>query len=156
MRKLGLLGSSALRTGAVLALAASAATPAFAEDAVAQGDTAAQGEQAIVVTGSRIRRPNLESTVPITSISGETVFQGGDPAGGTFAGLAVSGDGSRVFAGGGAPGVVYRTLNFGRTWAPVAALSSAYSSSSFSCLALSPDGARVVAALHRLLESDGF
>ena len=32
---------------------------------------------AIVVTGSRIKRPNLESTVPITSISGENFFQQG-------------------------------------------------------------------------------
>ena len=31
----------------------------------------------IVVTGTRIRRPNLESTVPITSISGENFFQQG-------------------------------------------------------------------------------
>ena len=29
----------------------------------------------IVVTGSRIRRPNLDSTVPITSIGGEQFFQ---------------------------------------------------------------------------------
>lgn len=34
--------------------------------------------EAIVVTGSRIRRPNLESTVPITSIGGEEFFQQGD------------------------------------------------------------------------------
>jgi outer membrane receptor protein involved in Fe transport len=32
----------------------------------------------IVVTGSRIRRPNLESTVPITSVGGEEFFQTGD------------------------------------------------------------------------------
>jgi outer membrane receptor protein involved in Fe transport len=32
----------------------------------------------ITVTGSRIRRPNLESTVPITSIAGEQFFQTGD------------------------------------------------------------------------------
>ena len=31
-----------------------------------------------LVTGSRIRRPNLESTVPITSIGGEQIFQQGD------------------------------------------------------------------------------
>jgi outer membrane receptor protein involved in Fe transport len=31
----------------------------------------------IVVTGSRIRRPNLESTIPITSIAGEAFFQQG-------------------------------------------------------------------------------
>lgn len=33
--------------------------------------------EAIVVTGSRIRRPNLESTVPITSTGGEELFQTG-------------------------------------------------------------------------------
>lgn len=32
---------------------------------------------AIIVTGSRIRRPNLESTVPIVSVSGEEFFQTG-------------------------------------------------------------------------------
>jgi outer membrane cobalamin receptor len=35
-------------------------------------------ETPIVVTGSRIRRPNLESTVPITSVGGEEFFQTGD------------------------------------------------------------------------------
>jgi outer membrane receptor protein involved in Fe transport len=45
------------------------------------GTTDAQGGanegQQITVTGSRIRRPNLESTVPITSVSGEEIFQRG-------------------------------------------------------------------------------
>ena len=36
----------------------------------------ATGED-IVVTGSRIRRPNIESNVPVTSISGEELFQQG-------------------------------------------------------------------------------
>lgn len=36
-------------------------------------------ENAIIVTGSRIRRLNLESTVPITSIGGDSIFQSGDP-----------------------------------------------------------------------------
>jgi outer membrane receptor protein involved in Fe transport len=38
-------------------------------------ETAAGEEKAIVVTGTRIRRPNLESQVPITSISGESFLQ---------------------------------------------------------------------------------
>ncbi|MGZ8361378.1 MAG: TonB-dependent receptor domain-containing protein, partial [Allosphingosinicella sp.] len=38
----------------------------------------AEGEQAVLVTGSRIRRPNLESTVPITSVAGESFFSQGD------------------------------------------------------------------------------
>ena len=49
---------------------AQVAKPAPAEASENAGDT-------IVVTGSRIRRPNLESTVPITSISGEQFFEQG-------------------------------------------------------------------------------
>lgn len=41
------------------------------------GSADASASGGIVVTGSRIRRPNLESTVPITSIGGETFFQQG-------------------------------------------------------------------------------
>ena len=54
---------------------ADAAQPSTVTDAA---QPAAQGETAIVVTGSRIRRPNLESTVPVTSIGGEELFQTGD------------------------------------------------------------------------------
>ena len=36
-----------------------------------------QGTSTIVVTGSRIRRPDLESTVPVTTIAGEAFFQQG-------------------------------------------------------------------------------
>ena len=55
-------------------LASADAQPADAQPAADQpsADQAANTEASIVVTGSRIRRPNLESTVPITSISGET------------------------------------------------------------------------------------
>jgi outer membrane receptor protein involved in Fe transport len=97
-----LLGATALQTFAVFGLATGFASPAFAQDAPAPATTessepvavapdtvptsevAAQtgqeptSGQAITVTGSRIRRPNLESTVPITSISGESLIQGGD------------------------------------------------------------------------------
>ena len=45
--------------------------PGSVPDALTPGDTP------IVVTGSRIRRPNLESTVPITSIQGDEFFQTG-------------------------------------------------------------------------------
>jgi len=41
-------------------------------------DEAAKDSEAIVVTGSRIRRPNDESTVPITSIIGDQFFEKGD------------------------------------------------------------------------------
>jgi outer membrane receptor protein involved in Fe transport len=40
-------------------------------------DSGAQGEGQITVTGSRIRRPNVESAVPITSLAGEELFQQG-------------------------------------------------------------------------------
>ncbi|HEX8624923.1 MAG TPA: TonB-dependent receptor [Allosphingosinicella sp.] len=105
MRKFGLLGTSALGSftfvGLSLALASPASAQAQAEedpeaqvgqseaeiesgtqaDVGAQGEgaapTAAQDSGTITVTGSRIRRPNLESTVPITSIGGEQFFQQG-------------------------------------------------------------------------------
>ena len=47
-------------------------TPAEDQAATTTGNAAD-----VVVTGSRIRRPNLESTVPITSLSGETFFDQG-------------------------------------------------------------------------------
>jgi outer membrane receptor protein involved in Fe transport len=94
MNRFGLLGSSALCSAAFFAIA----TPAYAQEdcaalpteaeraacaadqAAAAPDATAQAgaEQQITVTGSRIRRPNLESTVPITSIGGEAFFQQGD------------------------------------------------------------------------------
>jgi outer membrane receptor protein involved in Fe transport len=43
-------------------------------------DGAATNGEAIVVTGSRIARPNLESTIPITSVSGDEFFQTGNVA----------------------------------------------------------------------------
>jgi len=71
--------TSLLVRGSALTLALFSAMPVMAQDAtVAADETAEEGAQgSIVVTGSRIRRPNLESTVPITSISGETFFQQG-------------------------------------------------------------------------------
>ncbi len=71
------------------------AAPAFAQPEQPQPDQPAAAEQpaadqpaaaqpatdqgaAIVVTGSRIRRPNLESTVPITSLNGEQFFEQGN------------------------------------------------------------------------------
>ena len=99
MTKRTLLGATALQTFAACGLAF-IATPAFAQDVppptttegaasqdnpgqeaaagtqeVLEESAAEGGEQAIVVTGSRIRRPNLESQVPITSISGESFIQ---------------------------------------------------------------------------------
>ncbi|HEX8124128.1 MAG TPA: TonB-dependent receptor [Allosphingosinicella sp.] len=103
MRKFGLLGTSALGSFTFIGLSIALATPAFAQTTPADDDTAArvpegqsepeiesgvdatagaQGESAesgtITVTGSRIRRPNLESNVPITSLGGEEFFQQGN------------------------------------------------------------------------------
>ncbi|MEO7602851.1 MAG: TonB-dependent receptor [Sphingomicrobium sp.] len=85
-----------------VSLAALIATPAFAQDTKvdtpppetltseqeiesgedAQSDagqpTAAADEGAITVTGSRIRRPNLESPLPVTSVGGQEFFETGD------------------------------------------------------------------------------
>jgi outer membrane receptor protein involved in Fe transport len=93
-----LLGATALRTLATCGLAF-VATPSIAQNVSTPG--AAEGadktetpakeavsstqgviaetaeSQAIVVTGSRIRRPNLESVIPITSVSGESFLQQG-------------------------------------------------------------------------------
>jgi outer membrane receptor protein involved in Fe transport len=92
MTKLGLLSASALGSAAFIGLTFAAASPAYAQsgqptdcstlptqaerDACTAGTpptTAAPeaSEQAITVTGSRIRRPNLSSPVPITSVTAE-------------------------------------------------------------------------------------
>jgi outer membrane receptor protein involved in Fe transport len=71
-----------------------AAPPTTADAQVADQDSPSQGVaastqavlqesadgevKAIVVTGSRIKRPNLESTVPITSVSGDSFIQAGN------------------------------------------------------------------------------
>lgn len=88
-----LLGTSAL--GSVLFLAAAGlvgAAPALAQNVpgaeppadaleseaeIESGTAAEASEGEIIVTGSRIRRPNLESTVPITSVGGDEFFQTG-------------------------------------------------------------------------------
>ncbi|MCJ8156792.1 TonB-dependent receptor domain-containing protein [Sphingomonas sp. LaA6.9] len=66
---------------AAFGLAIALAQPAFAQDQTAAADQAAETEEApadaIVVTGSRIRSANIESTVPITTVGGEEFFQTG-------------------------------------------------------------------------------
>lgn len=71
---------------ALAAAAVSFPSPAFAQESASVvtqdepgGTQASTEEPGIVITGSRIRRPNLDSTVPITSVSGDQVFQTGDP-----------------------------------------------------------------------------
>ena len=95
MRKFGLLGTSAIRSAFFMAaFAVATATPSYAQEvqeeeddpAALQGETelesgedasagadgsAADAGQEITVTGSRIRRPNLDATVPITSVGSE-------------------------------------------------------------------------------------
>lgn len=81
--KVGLLAASAL--GLVLTSGAWAQTtqndpqpqvgPSEATIAASEADNDQAGQ--IVVTGSRIRRPNLESVVPITTLSGDEFFETG-------------------------------------------------------------------------------
>ena len=74
---------------AIALLGAGFSTPVYAQDDAEDATTcdpatdanceaAESGEPGIVVTGSRIRRPNLESTVPISSIAGDQFFAQGD------------------------------------------------------------------------------
>lgn len=68
---------SHLLSGSILSLSLVMSAPAMAQD-VAPDDAAAEeaeDKQAIVVTGSRISRPNLDSQNPITSLEGEAFFQ---------------------------------------------------------------------------------
>ena len=103
MNKSGLLGSSALRSALFVGVAAAIATPAFAQTgtaAASQATTAsaqpatdpndpnaqttdAQGAPAtgtaIVITGSRIKRPDLESTVPVATLRSEDIYESSNP-----------------------------------------------------------------------------
>ena len=75
--KSALSGATCLETAAIAAALIGLAGPttAFAQDAAAE--EAAAGETTIVVTGSRISRPNIDSAIPIASINGEEFFQQG-------------------------------------------------------------------------------
>src|SRR3954447_6104797 len=101
MKKFGLLGASALGSAAFVGFSLALTAPAMAQggtpatttlppcapDTAATTDcvlpngqvrTAAAADagtgQSITVTGTHIRRPNLESTVPIASIGGQELF----------------------------------------------------------------------------------
>lgn len=86
--KAGLSGSTSLYSAAVAAIAFAA--PAFAQDAPPPQSSAEcvdtdgngvcddQEGRSIVVTGSRIARPNLESPVPVTSITAAELTEQGD------------------------------------------------------------------------------
>ena len=70
-------------TAPIALLSAFAAQPGFAQDAPVVDDPAveaadaAESGEAIIVTGSRISKPGLASTVPIASISGQALIEQG-------------------------------------------------------------------------------
>ena len=75
--------SRLLIAGSAISLALFAALPSYAqeapadEDAVSEDVAAEEPDSTITVTGSRIRRPNDTSTIPVTTIVGEQFFQQG-------------------------------------------------------------------------------
>ncbi len=75
--------TSLLVRGSALTLALFSAMPAFAQgttdcvDADSNGVCDSEESGAIVVTGSRIRQPNLESANPIAVVTGEEIFETG-------------------------------------------------------------------------------
>ncbi len=79
--KTWLLAATALAGGIVVPTGVFAqTTPAPKAPVVTAATTAAADDasaETLIVTGSRIRRPNSESTVPIVSISGDEFFQTG-------------------------------------------------------------------------------
>src|SRR5262245_41249569 len=98
MRKFKLLGTTVLQS-AMFTSAIALAAPAMAQDAppaepAAPAATPAEADAAqpvdcvanpsapecgtIIVTGSRIRRPNLESPLPVTSVQGDEFFETGN------------------------------------------------------------------------------
>jgi outer membrane receptor protein involved in Fe transport len=81
MKTSRLLGATALASAAFLlphiAFAQSTDTTADAAAQTTEDETDQSSGEAIVVTGSRIRQPNLESAVPVTVISGEEFFETG-------------------------------------------------------------------------------
>src|SRR4051794_1045107 len=50
----------------------------------APATTSVANNAAITITGSRIKRPNLESPVPVTSVGGEEFFQTGNVSVGDY------------------------------------------------------------------------
>lgn len=72
------LAVTALAGGCLLSTAAFAQQAAApAQDATAQGASDVEGSSSIIVTGSRIRRPNLEANSPVATISGDEFFETG-------------------------------------------------------------------------------
>ncbi len=74
MKSTRLLAATALATATVFG----AGSVAYAQDAQPQAAAGAEeSSEAIIVTGSRIRRPNDESTVPITTVTAAELIQSG-------------------------------------------------------------------------------
>lgn len=70
---------AALCSATFLSVCALSSTTAFAQDVPADeaANSADDAGEAIVVTGSRIRRPNLDSGAPISTVAGEEFFDTG-------------------------------------------------------------------------------
>ncbi len=74
-----------MMTGSVIGLALLAVQPAYAQTTDQNADQSDEEDEAeeeasapILVTGSRISRPTLESPVPVTSVTAEDLLSGGD------------------------------------------------------------------------------
>ena len=82
MKTSRLLGATALASAAFLIphVAFAQTTDSQSADASAQVDAVPTEEpgETVTVTGSRIRRPNLESAIPVTSVAGENIIESGD------------------------------------------------------------------------------
>jgi outer membrane receptor protein involved in Fe transport len=86
MKKFGLLSSSAMGSAALFGMSLAFAAPAYAQDDPAppasssdQDQAGDQGGQNVEVTGTRIRRPNIDSNVPIVSVTADEIADG-DPS----------------------------------------------------------------------------
>lgn len=77
MKTSRLLGATALASAAFLFPHLAYAQTADPAPAQVEEDAPATQDEEVLITGSRIRSPNLESNVPVTSISGEEIFQQG-------------------------------------------------------------------------------
>ena len=70
--------TSLLVQGSALTLALFSTMPAMAQDAAPADEVASEADEGtIVVTGSRIRQPNLESANPIAVVTGAEIFETG-------------------------------------------------------------------------------
>lgn len=76
MKKTRYLLATTLASSTLILFAQAVAAQEAAPQAAETSDGEAEEGGAIVVTGSRIARPNLESTVPITTVGGEEIFKG--------------------------------------------------------------------------------